>query len=63
VGEEVVIARDGKPIAKLVPINIKPQTERRPGALKGKIWIAEDFDDMTVEELAEWYDRTIFPVA
>jgi antitoxin (DNA-binding transcriptional repressor) of toxin-antitoxin stability system len=63
VGEEVVIARDGKPIAKLVPIDIKPQTERRLGALKGKIWIAEDFDDMTLEELAEWYDRTIFPVA
>jgi prevent-host-death family protein len=43
-GEEVIIARAGKPIAKLVPMNTRPQSKRRPGALKGKIWIAEDFD-------------------
>ncbi len=43
-GEEVVIARAGRPIARLLPMNVKPQTKRRPGALKGKIWIAEDFD-------------------
>jgi hypothetical protein len=41
----------------------KPQAKRRPGALKGKIWIAEDFDEMTPEELAEWYDSPIFPIA
>jgi prevent-host-death family protein len=62
-GEEVVIARAGKPIARLVPINVKPQTKRRPAALKGKIWMAEDFDEMTPEELAEWYDSPIFPGA
>jgi prevent-host-death family protein len=62
-GEEVVIARAGKPIAKLVPMTTKPQAKRRPGALKGKIWIAEDFDEMTPEELAEWYDSPIFPGA
>jgi antitoxin (DNA-binding transcriptional repressor) of toxin-antitoxin stability system len=62
-GEEVVIARAGKPIARLVPINTKPKTKGRPGALKGKIWMAEDFDEMTPEELAECYDSPIFPVA
>jgi prevent-host-death family protein len=62
-GEEFVIARAGKPIARLVPMNTKPQTKRRPGALKGKTWIAEDFDKMTPEELEEWYDSPIFPRA
>jgi len=41
-GEEVVIARAGKPIARLVAVT---PPVRRPGALRGKIWIAPDFDD------------------
>jgi prevent-host-death family protein len=42
-GEEIVIARAGKPTARLVPLQaIKPV--RKPGALKGKIHIADDFD-------------------
>jgi len=42
-GAEVVIAKAGKPVAKLVPI--KPTTPaRKPGYLKGKIKIAQDFD-------------------
>ena len=42
-GEEIIIAKAGKPAAKLVPISIvKPK--RKPGALKGKIQIADDFD-------------------
>lgn len=43
-GEEIVIARDGKPVARLVPH--RPAREpRKPGFMKGKIWIADDFDD------------------
>ena len=42
-GEEIVIAKAGKPAAKLVPIQAQ-KIERRPGALKGKIRIADDFD-------------------
>jgi prevent-host-death family protein len=42
-GEEIVLARAGKPVAKLVPI---ARPERRPsGFARGKIWISEDFDD------------------
>ncbi len=40
-GEEITITRGKQPVAKLVPIAAKP---RRPGLLKGKIWIAKDFD-------------------
>ena len=42
-GEEVVIARSGKPIARIVAMNAG-SLNRRAGALKGKIHIAEDFD-------------------
>ena len=41
-GEEIVIAKNGKPMAKLVPI--EGTIKRTPGRLKGKIWIADDFD-------------------
>jgi prevent-host-death family protein len=49
-GEEIVIARAGKPVARLLPF--QPRREpRRPGLLKGKIWIADDFDDPLPEEI------------
>lgn len=43
-GEEIVIARAGKPVAKLVPID-DPGWKRPLGRDKGKIWMSEDFDD------------------
>ncbi len=42
-GEEVVIASDGNPVAKLVPFQA-PATKRMPGYWKGKVRIAVDFD-------------------
>jgi prevent-host-death family protein len=42
-GEEIVIAKAGKPMARLVPIE-KKKPRRVPGLLKGKIRIAPDFD-------------------
>lgn len=42
-GEETIIAKAGKPVAKLVPILGKPK-DRPLGVLKGKIKIAADFD-------------------
>ena len=42
-GEEIVIAKAGRPAARLVPIQ-STQRKRKPGALKGKIHVAEDFD-------------------
>ncbi len=43
-GEEIVIAKAGRPRAKLVPLQARKEP-RKPGCLKGKIWISEDFDD------------------
>ena len=44
-GEEVVIARKGKPVAKIVAINKKPAKNRALGQYKGDVVIADDFDD------------------
>ena len=41
-GEEIIIAKSGRPIAKLVRITCEP---RRPGRLKGRIRIGLDFDE------------------
>lgn len=43
-GEHVIIARSGKPIVRLTPIE-RPLVERTPGIDAGKILIAPDFDD------------------
>jgi prevent-host-death family protein len=53
-GEEIIIARNGEPLVKLVPV-LKERKPRVPGRDKGKIWIAPDcFDPMSEEELALW---------
>jgi len=44
-GEEVIIGKAGKPVAKLIRYN-EPAKARKPGALKGKIQIADDFDEL-----------------
>lgn len=41
-GEEIIIAKAGKPLAKLVPI--ASRTPRVPGGWEGRVSIAEDFD-------------------
>jgi prevent-host-death family protein len=40
-GEEIVIARAGKPVAKLVPFE-SGRKERKPGILRGQAWAAPD---------------------
>ncbi len=50
-GEEIVIAKNGKPVARLVALS-ELREPRKPGALKGKIRIAEDFDAPLPREIA-----------
>jgi prevent-host-death family protein len=40
-GEEIVLARNGKAVARLVPVG---RAARRPGSMKGRIRIRRDFD-------------------
>jgi len=57
-GEEIVIARAGKPVAKLVRY-VDPNAGRRPfGLFKGQIWMSEDFDDPLPDE---FWNAPLFP--
>lgn len=44
-GEEIVIGRSGKPVAKLVPYK-EARGPRRPGGWHGRVHIAPDFDEL-----------------
>jgi prevent-host-death family protein len=52
-GGEVVIARAGKPVVRLVrhEAKNKKRPDRRPGQMKGKIWIGPNFEDPLPEEI------------
>jgi prevent-host-death family protein len=50
-GQEILIARAGKPVARLAPL-AKAAKRRRPGAMAGHLWIAKDFDAALPEPLA-----------
>jgi len=54
-GEEVIIARAGKPIARLVPIKERPR-QRVPGSAKGKVTISPDFDAPLPESVLEAFE-------
>ena len=51
-GEEIVIARAGKPIARLVPL--EERRDRKPGLIKGRLTKAF-FEPLPPEELDAWY--------
>jgi prevent-host-death family protein len=50
-GEEIVIARHGRPIAKLIAYKPRRPKRRKLGLLAGKIWIADDFDAPLPEDV------------
>ena len=53
-GDEIVIARNGRPLVRLEPVPV-PEI-RKPRVLgrgKGKIWMAPDFDEMSEKELRD----------
>ena len=55
-GEDVVIARRGEPIARLLPCKVRAR--RRPDILKGKIQVPDSFfDPLPEEELVAWEGR------
>jgi prevent-host-death family protein len=47
-GEDVVIGRAGRPVARLVPY-VEERAPRKPGRWEGRVWVAPDFD-----ETPEW---------
>ena len=60
-GEEIIIAKAGKPVAKLVPYKEAHAPKRKPGAWKGKIWMSPDFNQPDAELEALFYEGSIEP--
>jgi prevent-host-death family protein len=48
-GEEVVIQRSGRPVARLVPVQRRRPVAEAFGALQGEIELADDFDELPAE--------------
>jgi len=51
-GESFVIAKAGKPLARVIPINAKDSPEDRLGFMKGETRVPKDFDEMGRDEIA-----------
>lgn len=49
-GEEIVIAKAGEPKARLVALEPARPKNRKPGSMKGKIWLAPDWDSPEVND-------------
>jgi prevent-host-death family protein len=54
-GEEVVITRHGRPVARLVAVERAPP-KRQLGTLRGKVWIAQDFDAPLPDDLLDLFE-------
>lgn len=50
-GEEIVIAKAGRPVAKLIA-HSEEETARAPGGWEGRVAIREDFDELPEELVA-----------
>jgi len=59
-GEEVVIARAGTPVAKLVPIKKAPK-KRVFGSAKGEFTVPDDFNDPDPEIEDLFYNGPVLP--
>lgn len=49
-GEDIVIARNGHPVARVIPFRVTGS--RQPGAWRGRVQIADDFDELPPALLA-----------
>ncbi|GAB4057243.1 type II toxin-antitoxin system prevent-host-death family antitoxin [Uliginosibacterium sediminicola] len=55
-GEEVIIAKAGVPAVRLVPVVQAARAPRVPGALRGQIWMADDFDAPLPEDVQKYFE-------
>jgi prevent-host-death family protein len=61
--KEIIIARNGKPAARLVPVEEKPKKKRRLGLADGKypVMTQEEFDADNEEIWKAFYEKPLFP--
>lgn len=61
-GEEVILARNGEPVVQITRYTpVKPK--RKPGSLKGKIWLADDWDSPETKRMINemMSPKSLFP--
>jgi prevent-host-death family protein len=56
-GEEIVIAKAGKPIARLVPLVISRKEPRQLGLGRGRFKIPADFDTLYADEIRQMFEE------
>jgi len=55
-GEEIVIAKAGKPVARLCPLP-QPKPKRELGRLRGKLIVPDDFDAPLPDEILDLFEK------
>ena len=54
-GQEVIIGKAGKPVAKLVPLDVDTRPRQLGiGAWRGQIWVSDDFDEPSEEMIRQF---------
>lgn len=61
-GEEFVIARAGKPVARIVREQPERKVLRKAGAMKGEIWFAPDYDEAKEEIRRDFEESLAKPI-
>ena len=56
-GEEIVIAKNGRPLARLGPVPAE-RPNRSPGGWEGMVWIADDFDAPLPDDIQRAFDSS-----
>jgi prevent-host-death family protein len=54
-GESFIIAKAGKPLARVIPIDAKESPKDRLGFMKGEMTVPKNFDDMGRDEIASLF--------
>jgi prevent-host-death family protein len=55
-GEEIVIARAGKPVARVVSVDATDKPRRRLGGLRGQFTVPDDFDTWAQDEIIAMFE-------
>lgn len=54
-GEEIVLAKAGSPVARLVPY-VPEVAERKPGSARGDVWVSDDFDAPLPDDIQRHFE-------
>jgi prevent-host-death family protein len=56
-GDGTIVAKSGTPVAMLVPLDHEKHAPIKFGTLKGKVWMADDFDDPLPDDVLDGFAK------